>query len=168
MNEVAVKRWLRRIRAALGMGVTWAVGWGLVGFGIELIQEIVPGWNGAIVDIWPTALALPAFIGGVAFSGVLGIAGRRRRLDEMSLPRFAGWGALGGLLVSLPLVALMGLTFPSLVVTGVVTALCSSSAVGSLMLARIAEDRELLSASGDVAEVGLTADEAKELLGGRG
>ena len=42
---------------------------------------------------------------------------------------------------------------------------CGSS--GSLMLARVAEDRELLAASEDVADAGLTEGEAQELLGGR-
>jgi hypothetical protein len=36
------------------------------------------------------------------------------------------------------------------------------------MLARMTEDRELLDASADVAEVGLTGDEAQELLGSGG
>ncbi len=53
-----MKKWLRRVRGAVRMGLIWAVGWGLVGFLIELIQEFVPGWNGALVDIWPVALAL--------------------------------------------------------------------------------------------------------------
>jgi hypothetical protein len=35
-------------------------------------------------------------------------------------------------------------------------------------LARMAEDRELLDASTDVAEVGLTEDETQKLLGGGG
>ena len=47
-----------------------------------------------------------------------------------------------------------------------VTLLSAISASGSLMLARIAEDRDLLDAASDVAEVGLTTDEAQELLGG--
>ena len=42
------------------------------------------------------------------------------------------------------------------------------SAAGSLALARMAEDRELLDASADVDEAGLTEDEARELLGGGG
>ena len=41
-------------------------------------------------------------------------------------------------------------------------------AAGSLALARMAEDRELLDASADVDEAGLTEDEAQELLGGGG
>ncbi len=163
-----MRGWLRRIRGAVGMGLTWAVGWAFVGFAIELVQELVPGWNGAIVDIWPAALAYPAFLGGVVFSGVLSIAGRRRRFDQLSLPRFAAWGALGGVLLSLPIMALLGFTLPSFVVGGVITTLCTSSAAGSLLLARSAEDRELLEASEHVAEVGLSSDESRELLGGRG
>ncbi len=53
----------------------------------------------------------------------------------------------------------------SLVVAGTVTALCSASAAGSLALARMAEDPELLEASDHVADVGLSDGEARELLG---
>ena len=44
----------------------------------------------------------------------------------------------------------------------------AGSAAGSLALARRAEDRELLETSEDVAEVGLSEGEARELLGGGG
>jgi hypothetical protein len=40
-------------------------------------------------------------------------------------------------------------------------------ATGTLALARRAEQRDLLDASADVAEVGLTEGEAQQLLGGR-
>lgn len=70
-----MKKWGRRIRAAVGMGLTWAVGWALVGGGIELIHNIWLNPLGSLVDIWPAALAYPAFLGGLAFSTVLGVAG---------------------------------------------------------------------------------------------
>ncbi len=54
------------------------------------------------------------------------------------------------------------------VIIGTLTLLSAVSASSSLALARMAEDRELLDASADVAEVGLTEVEAQELLGGRG
>ena len=57
--------------------------------------------------------------------------------------------------------------FTALIV-GPLALLSSVSASGSLMLARMTEDRELLDASADVAEVGLTGDEAQELLGSGG
>ena len=57
----------------------------------------------------------------------------------------------------------------NLVVLGPVFAVGGAgSAAGSLALARRAEDRALLEASGDVAEVGLSEVEARELLGGGG
>ena len=149
------------------MGLTWAVGWGLVGFVIELVQEIVPGWNGAIVDIWPMALAVPAFIGGVVFSGTLMVAARRRRFDEISMPGFTAYGAVGGLLLSGLLVSAAGPSGSSLIAAGVVTLLCSGSAAASLAVARMSEDRELLAESSEVADVGLTPDEARDLLGGK-
>ena len=51
-------------------------------------------------------------------------------------------------------------------ISGPMALLSAVSATGSLALARMAEDRELLEASEDVAEVGLTEGEAQELLGG--
>ena len=82
-----MKKWLKRIRGAVGMGLTWAVAW----FGASVIFTLTfPGIGGVLSTI-PTL----GFIGGAAFSVVLGIAGRRRRFDEMSLPRFAGWGGGG-------------------------------------------------------------------------
>ncbi len=167
-----MKKWLRPIRGAVGMGLTWAAGWALVGFGIEVIHNVWPNPLGSLVDIWPAALAYPAFFGGLVFSTVLGIAGRRRRFDELSLPRFAAWGAVGGLLLSLvPVFAVASggaSVAAAAVAIGTLTLLSAVSASGSLMLARMAEDRELLEANAVVAEVGLTEGEARELLGGRG
>ena len=111
------------------------------------------------------------FIAGVTFSGVLGLVEGRRRFDQMSLPRFAGWGAAGGFLFSAVFVLTVALvediTFLSnLVVLGPVFAGAGAAcAAGSLALARRAEDRELLDAGADVAEVGLTEGEAQELIG---
>ena len=71
-----MKEWLRRIRGALGMGLTWAVGGFLVGSGIEIISNVWPTPLGSMVDIWPAALGFPAFFGGVVFSTVLGDTGQ--------------------------------------------------------------------------------------------
>ena len=167
-----MKRWLRRIRGAVGMGLTWAAGWALVGvlIGLSWSLGLPMGWFVEVFDAPLPALAIPGFVGGVLFSTVLRIAGRRRRFDELSLPRFAAWGAVGGLLLSLFPVAAVGTGAASAAVAvaiGTLTLLSAVSASGSLMLARMAEDRELLEASEDVAEVGLTEGEAQELLGGR-
>jgi hypothetical protein len=100
-------------------------------------------------------LALPGFIGGALFSIVLGIAGRRHRFEDLSVPRFAAWGALGGLLVSLVPVtaAALGLltTAPGFdlwkgtaIICVPFTLMSALFASGSLVLARHAERRELL------------------------
>src|SRR5215510_9485365 len=85
---------LRRIRGAIGMGFTWASAWFAVGF--------IPRWVlGRESDLpFPLLFGGLGFIAGVTFSGLLMLTEGRRRLDQMSLPRFAGWGALGGLLIS--------------------------------------------------------------------
>ena len=51
--------WLRRIRGALGMGLSWAVVGFVGGMGIELIHNLWPNPLGSAIDIWPMALALP-------------------------------------------------------------------------------------------------------------
>jgi len=141
----------------------------------ELIHNIWPNPLGSAVDIWPMALALPGLFGGVAFSTVLGIAGRRRRFDELSLPLIAAWGAVGGLLVSLIPAAMVaiGLATPNIPLWELTLALLAPftvggavAASGSLALARISEDRELLDARQNVADVGLSGEEERDLLGG--
>lgn len=146
-----MKKWMRRIRGAVGMGLTWGVVGFVVGTVIEVIHNIWPNPLGSAVDVWPAALAYPGLLGGVAFSAVLGIAGRRRRFDELSLRAFAAWGALGGLFVSLVPAALVALDLatPNVPLWRITAALVGPftvggaiAASGSLALARLAEDRE--------------------------
>src|SRR3989454_5340376 len=89
-----MRKWLRRIRGALGMGFTWAAAWFAVGF--------VPRWVFGVYTDLPLPLLFGAlgFITGVTFSGLLVLTEGRRRLDQLSLPRVAGWGAIGGVLLS--------------------------------------------------------------------
>jgi hypothetical protein len=149
-----MRKWLRRIRGAIGMGLTWAMAW----FGAGVILLLVVGPDAADVP-FPLGFGLLGFLAGATFSGVLGIVEGRRRFDQMSLPRFAGWGAVGGLLLSGIFVMAAGLGGDAILVLGPVFALSSAaSAAGSLALARMAEDRELL-ASADVAEVRLPGGE---------
>ena len=63
-----------------------------------MVLLLIVGFGAADVP-FPLFLGLLSFLGGVTFSGVLGLLGRRRRFDEISLPHFAGWGALGGLVI---------------------------------------------------------------------
>jgi hypothetical protein len=165
-----MKKWLRRIRGTVGVGLTWATGWALAGMLIGVASKLLPGlpwdWFFEVFDAPLPALAVPGFFGGVFFSMVLGIAGRRHRFRELSLPRFAAWGALGGLLLILFPFALVAVglasregsdigTWQILATIGAPFILLSAaSAAGSLMLARMTERRESLEASEDVADVG--------------
>lgn len=164
-----MKTWLTRIRGAFGMGLTWAAGWGFVGGLVELALNIFPNLPLPFIDMWIQTLAIPGFLGGLAFSTILRLGGRRRRFDELSLARFGVWGAAGGLAVGAFAVVLLGGGMPQaavLAVVGTTSLLGAASAAGTLALARMADDKELLTAADDVKQVGLTAGEAQELLEG--
>lgn len=151
--------WLRRIRGAIGMGVTWAAGWAATGLLIGVTSVLTPGlpWH-YFFDVFDAplpALALPGFVGGALFSLVLGVAGRHRRFRDLSLPQFAAWGAAGGLLLSLVPAALVGLGLAHLaagahgvwtltaIIAVPLTLLSSASAAGTLMAARMTEQPAL-------------------------
>lgn len=158
-----MNRWPRRIRGAVGMGVVWAIGGAGIGGMIELLDNVLPGGlaMASAVDMWPQTLAIPSFMLGVVFAVVLGVVGARRRFDELSVPQFAAWGAMAGLLLGLWPVS-NGAPPYALAVTSIWSAIAAS---GSPALARRAEYRELLAAGAGVAEAGLTERESQELLG---
>ena len=149
---------LRRIRGAIGMGLTWAFGWAIAGVLIGVASILLPvlPWNAffEVFDAPLPALAIPGFFAGVFFSTVLSIAGRHRRFSELSLPRFAAWGALGGVLLSAFPFALVAAGLASregshvgtwqiiTVITGPFILLSATSASVTLILARIAERRK--------------------------
>jgi hypothetical protein len=149
-----MKKWLRRIRGAIGMGLTWAVAW----FGAGLVLLLVVGFGAADVP-FPLFFGLLGFFAGVLFSGVLGFVEGHRRFDQMSIPRFAGWGGVGGFLLAVVFVLVVALSgdttlLKNLVFLGPLFAVAGATcAAGSLALARKAEDRVLLDAGGDVGEV---------------
>lgn len=149
-----MKKWLRRIRGAIGMGLTWAVAW----FGAGLVLLLVVGFGAADVP-FPLFFGLLGFFAGVLFSGVLGFVEGHRRFEQMSIPRFAGWGGVGGFLLAVVFVLVVALAgdttlLKNLVFLGPLFAFAGATcAAGSLALARKAEDRVLLDGGGDVGEV---------------
>jgi hypothetical protein len=164
-----MKKWLTRIRGAVGMGLTWAAGWALAGILIGVTSKLLPGlpWDSffRVFDAPLPALAIPGFFGGVFFSAVLGIAGRGRRFRELSLPRFAAWGAVGGLLLTLFPFALVAVGLASTegsalrpaevvaVIGPFFIVLSAASAAATLLLARMTEGRASREASESVEEV---------------
>jgi hypothetical protein len=159
-----MKKWGRGIRAAIAIGLTW----GAAGFGAGILLARVPGFYSDL----PFALLFAplGFVTGIIFSGILVVIERRPRFDGVSLSRFAGWGALSGLLLSGIFVVAAALRGESLwgefLVFGPPLAMASAvCAAGSLAMARRAERRELRGSSGDPAEAEPTEDKKGELLG---
>ena len=143
-----MKPWWIRIRGAIGMGLTWAVAWSGAG-AIVMLGFLLR--TGSRPDApFPLMFGFFGFVAGVIFSSVLGLIEGRRRFDQMSLPRFAAWGAAGGFLLSATFVLAVSLSgnpgfLWNLVIVGPVFAVAAAgSAAGSLALARRAQDRKLL------------------------
>ncbi len=138
--------WGRRIRGAIGMGITWAAVWGAAG----AVLRWVLGLN---FDVpFGLVFGVLGFFAGVVFSVVLALTEGRRSFEQMSVPRFAGWGAAGGLLLSAVFAKLASLGVgDALVIAPTFAAACAVSASGSLAIARKALGRELSAGRADVA-----------------
>ena len=164
----------RGVRAAISMGITWASAWAIGGVMIGVASLLLPflPWDYffRIFDAPLPLLALPGFVGGALFSVVLRIAGRNRRFDELSLPRFTFWGALGGLLLSLVPAAMVGAGLASMgggsafsvwqltaVIAVPLTLFSAASAAGSLQMARKGE-RSALESGTASPEIGDSMD----------
>lgn len=120
--------WLRRLRGALGIGVTWAGLWTAVGLGLAGVLRILrpadfdPGEGlGVILPV----LALVGFLSGLGFALLLSLSERKRTLGELSLPRVALWGLLGS--AAIPL--LLGTDGTMGVLTGLLGAVFASGTV---------------------------------------
>ena len=166
-----MRTWWRRIRGAIGMGLTWAAAWG--GAGTIMMLGFLLATGSRPDAPFPLMFGVFGLVAGVTFSGVLGLVEGRRRFDQMSLPRFAAWGAAGGFLLSAIFVLAVSLAGDpaflwNLVVVAPVFAVAGAgSAAGSLALARRAKDRELPETSGNVTAVGLSEGEVRKVMRNR-
>lgn len=156
--------WVRRIRAAVGLALLWALGGLAVGGAIELVDNVAPAAHPftRVVDMWPQTLALLAFPRGLLFAVVLGLVGRRRRFEAFTLAEFAAWGTLAGLVVGIPS---LGAGVGFLVVT---TLLSAVAGVASLALARAAATQRWLGAGPSGAATELPPPDAAHVLDRRG
>lgn len=166
-----MRGWLQRIRGALGMGVTWAVGWAPIGAVVgTVLHYLLPGAGlglSGVIALNATTFAVLGFFGGTIFATVLRITEGRHRFDELSGPRFAGWGALGGLLLG-GIAATTGLWGGGLGVLGVgmmgaATLLGAGSAAATLAVARAGGESERIEAG--AGDAGLGEAEQDYLLG---
>jgi len=159
-----MSRWKRRVRGALGMGLVWGAAW----LGAGLVLLLIVGPDAADVP-FPLGFGALGFLAGVAFSGVLGLVEGRRTFDQMSMPRFAGWGAVGGVLFAAIFVLAAGLGGEALVGLGAVFGLASAAcAAGSLALARRAADPASLDERTEGPRIGTRSGKRRKRLRGGG
>ena len=76
-----MKKWLRRVRAAIGMGLTWAAGWALVG----VLTGMVVDPTGPLVGMWIVVLGISSFLGGAVFSALLWTAEGKHENEVVEL-----------------------------------------------------------------------------------
>ncbi len=164
-----MKPWLKRIRGAIGIGMTWAVGWAPLG--------AITGWvTGTVIGL-PLAVVVPnyamtfgvlGFVGGAIFSTVLALTEGRRSFSRLTVPRFVAMGAfgglvLGGLAVGAGLLG-AGATMLGAGITVASALLGAGSAAGTLVLARASHTNPLLHAEDveDVEDAALTAGNLRQ------
>jgi len=92
----------KKLKATLGNGLLWAVVWALWGvfmtvighlFGFDLVAGPREALPRIALEGW-----IMGFLGGAAFSGVLGLLHRSKTVSELSAARLGLWGALAGLI----------------------------------------------------------------------
>lgn len=95
---------IRRLRGALGIGLTWGVLWivvgSAIGVGIAIFQpeDIGPGEGfGRALPIF----GLVGFLSGLGFAILISLAERRRTIERLSGLRVMLWGVLGSAAVPL-------------------------------------------------------------------
>lgn len=163
-----MKNWLQRVRGAIGIGATWAAAWAPIG--------ALTGWMTAVLVDFPPAVvaanyaatfAVLGLMGGTIFSTVLRLAEGRRSFEQLSLARFVGWGALGGLVLGGLAVSggLLGAGFTTLgaVIAGATTLLGAASAAGTLVVARAADAHVLLDEGAAGTHTSLAEAKARRL-----
>jgi hypothetical protein len=95
---------VRRLRGALGIGVTWGVLWATIGLilgfvvGVVSPDQIDPGEGPGRVA---AVLGLVGFLSGLGFSSLFIVAERRKTIHDLSLGRVALWGLLGAAVIPL-------------------------------------------------------------------
>lgn len=142
-----MRKWLRRIRGAVGIGLTWGAAW--AGAGVML--AVATGFQADVP--FPLFFGLLGFCAGVIFSAFLALSAGQRRFDQMSLPRFAAWGAAGGLLLSAVFAKAASLDWGDVLGLAPTFALASAvCASGSLAVARRAVSRALPDIQRNTAE----------------
>lgn len=134
-----MQKLLRRVRGALGMGLTWGLACGA-------LLGPFPRWVLGMESDLPFGLLFAGlgFISGVIFSAMLVVVERKRRFDQLSIPRFAVFGATGGLIIAAFFVRGTALSVGNIATISALFACASAAcATGSLLLARRAATAQI-------------------------
>lgn len=140
-----VRKFLRRLRGIVGTALTWGVGWVVANALLCLVTGVPLQFLGPLSG---TAM-FQGFLAGGTFATILSIAERKRTLEELSLPRVALWGGIGGMLIgflAFPFMVSQGFPLARMFLPVVVDGLIGAGfASGSVTLAR-GSDTALLGA----------------------
>lgn len=138
LEEAMKTDWLGRARGAVLTGLAWAVAWALV----AVLAGLIVDPDGSMDEMWAAIGAYPGFLCGALSAAVLGIAGVRRGIEELSLSRAGVRGAAVGLLVGVVPFAVGDPTSEiplwqlGAAVVGSITLLSAVSAVASVLALR--------------------------------
>lgn len=171
-----MRHWLEKIRGAVGIGLAWAGLW----CGVGALAVVLPGamtapyripleWLVGFAAQFAAQFAVLGFVGGATFSLFVGATEGRRSFDQLSVPRFAVWGAFGGLVMwavrapigesVMKLLGSLGMPGPVGVYGisgGLIVLLAAGSAAGTLALAQRVDGPQALEADDGMADVALT------------
>lgn len=136
----------RRIRAAVGTGLTWAVVWGVAG---AIASPLLSAFANARPDgillnaiVFAVTIGWYGFLAGAVFSIILAVAGRRLSFNELTPARTGLLGIAASVLLTVPPMILMVTQRPDgwRVEDGVYMLgsllLSTACATGTLLLAR--------------------------------
>lgn len=138
---------IRTLRGTLSTSALWGVTWSVIGAGIGAVLGLAdPGlwvYGNPVLD-WALGMGAYGLLSGGAFAGIMTLGESRKSILELSLPRVALWGVLGGAVVPLFFGAAgmfaAGTTVADVIGAMVVTAFLGGSfASGSVAMARQAE-----------------------------
>ena len=103
-----MKTLFRKLRGAVGIGLTWGILWAVIGYSVSLVigffdpDSIDPGESPMFLG---AILGVVGFVSGVAFGAVLSLIERKKTILDLSLSRVAIWGIIGS--AALPLLTSM-------------------------------------------------------------
>jgi hypothetical protein len=129
-----------------GIATVWAGGWAALGLAFGLTLSVTMGVPMAALLPSLISWGFSGFLTGAGFATLLTTMERKKSLEELSLVRVGGWGALGGFAVSflaflvVGVLPFMGLSW-ALIEGAKAGILGAISAVGTTAIAKSAGDR---------------------------